>query len=218
MAEWLNAWAAEFAAAHDDVVPTATFFPEPAAAAYVEAALRGGAHVFKAHVQVGGYDPRDLLLDGVWGALADAGVPVVVHAGHGPAPGRFTGPEPFGDVLRRHPSLTAVVAHMGWPDYDVFLGFAERYDNVHVDTTMCFVDYFGDQRGVGDALAPRLRALRDKVVLGTDFPNIPYDYAHQIEVLDRLGMGEHWLRAVLWDNGARLLGVSAAGGAGTDRA
>ena len=46
MAEWLNAWAVDFAAQHDAVLTTATFFPEPSAAAYVGQALgRGGAGV-----------------------------------------------------------------------------------------------------------------------------------------------------------------------------
>jgi len=208
MARWLNDWAAGFAAAHDDVVPTATLFPEDDCAEYVATALSGGARVFKAHVQVGGYDPRDPLLDAGWGLLADAGVPVVVHAGSGPEPGPFTGPDPFGEVLRRHPTLTAVIAHMGMPEFDEFLGFAERYDNVHVDTTMCFTDTFGSQRELGQTLAPRLVALRDKVVFGADFPNIPHPYAHQLEVLVRLDLGDDWLRSVLWHNGARLLRVA----------
>jgi len=207
MSSWLNQWAAEFAAANADVVHTATFFPEPGVASYVDDALSAGARIFKAHVQVGGYDPRDPLLDDVWGRLADAHMPVVAHVGSGPAPGAHTGPEPFAEVLRRHPDLTAVIAHMGMPEYDEFLDLAERYDNVHVDTTMCFVDTFGDQQGLGEQLAPRLAQLRDKVLLGADFPNIPHDYAHQLEVLDRLGLGDGWLRAVCWDNPARLVGV-----------
>ena len=211
MARWLNDWAAEFAAAHDDVVPTATLFPEDDTADYVADALSAGARLFKAHVQVGGYDPRDPRLDAAWGLLADAGVPVVVHCGSGPEPGAFTGPGPFGEVLRRHPRLTAVIAHMGMPEFDEFLGFAEQYDNVHVDTTMCFTDTFGSQRELGRALAPRLAALQDKVVFGADFPNIPHPYAHQLEVLARLDLGDDWLRAVCWHNGARLLGVAAPG-------
>jgi predicted TIM-barrel fold metal-dependent hydrolase len=209
MARWLNDWAAAFAVEHDDVVATATMFPEADTGDYVAAALSGGVRVFKVHIQVGGFDPRDPLLDASWGMLADASVPVVVHAGSGPAPGTFTGPGPFGEVLRRHPRLTAVIAHMGMPEYDEFLGFAERYDNVHVDTTMCFVDSFGSQETIGRTLAPRLADLRDKVVLGTDFPNIPHPYAHQLEVLARLELGDEWLRAVCWHNGARLLGVTA---------
>ena len=208
MARWLNDWAAGFAAAHRDVVHTATFFPEDDAPHYVTEALSAGALVFKVHVQVGGFDPRDPLLDEAWGLVADAGVPVVVHVGSGPAPGAFTGPGPFGEVLRRHPGLTAVIAHMGMPEYDEFLGFAEDYDNVHVDTTMCFTDTFGNQEELGRSLAPRLAALQDKVVLGADFPNIPHPYAHQLEVLARLDLGDDWLRAVCWHNGARLLRVT----------
>jgi predicted TIM-barrel fold metal-dependent hydrolase len=55
----------------------------------------------------------------------------------------------------------------------------------------------------------RLAALRDRILLGSDFPSIPYPYAHQLEALHRLDLGEEWLRAVLWENGARLFGVAA---------
>ena len=57
MAESLNAWTADFAARTPDCLHSATFFPEPEAAVYVPAAIEAGARVFKAHVQVGGYDP-----------------------------------------------------------------------------------------------------------------------------------------------------------------
>jgi hypothetical protein len=54
-----------------------------------------GARVFKVHLQVGDFDPRDPLLDHVWGHLADAGGarrrPLRVRA----AAGRFTGVEPI---------------------------------------------------------------------------------------------------------------------------
>jgi hypothetical protein len=50
--------------------------------------------------------------------------------------------------------------------------------------------------------------VRDRVVLGTDFPNIPYRYGHQLEALRRTGLDDDWLRAVLWHNGTRLLGLA----------
>ncbi len=205
MAAWLNAWAADFAGAHPDVLHTATFFPEEDAAAYVDAALERGARVFKSHVQVGAYDPRDPLLDGVWGRLADAGTPVVVHCGSGPAPGAFTGPGPFGEVLRRHPRLAAVIAHMGMPEYAEFLALAAAHDRVHLDTTMAFTDFAEARAPFPDALRGALVDLQDRVLLGTDFPNTPYPYAHQLASLVRLDLGDDWLRAVLHDNAARLL-------------
>jgi uncharacterized protein len=227
MAESLNDWCRDFArdqrrAGHDDVVPSMTFFPEPGVTGYVDRALREGARIVKLHVQVGAFDPRDALLDGTWGLLADAGVPVVVHTGSGPMPGPFTGPGPFGGVLARHPTLAAVVAHLGMPEYDAFLDLVEKYPNVHLDTTMAFVDFWDGveaQTRLARSLAARLDAARDRVVLGTDFPNIPYRYGHQLEALRRTGLDDDWLRAVLWDNGARLLGLPAGdpGNGGWDR-
>ena len=208
MARWLNGWARDFADRHADVVPTGTFFAEESAAVDVADALAAGARIFKSHVQVGGYDPRDPLLDAVWGQLAEAGVPVVVHCGSGPAPGAFTGPEIFGEVLRRHPGLVAVIAHMGMPEYDGFLALAREHPLVHLDTTMAFTDFIQARMPFPPALRPVLLELGDRVVLGSDFPNTPYPYSHQLEALARLGLGEDWLRGVLHHNGARLLAPS----------
>jgi len=207
MSAWLNTWAADFAAQHDDVLHTMTFYPEPGVLDYVTEALSAGAQLAKVHVQVGAYDPRDPLLDEVWGILADAGVPVVTHCGSGPTAGPFTGPGPFGEVLARHPSLTAVIAHMGMPEYDDFLRLAETYPRVHLDTTMVFTDFSERSRPYPRALLPRLVAVGDRVLLGTDFPNTPYPYSHQLEALQRLELGDAWVRAVLHGNGARLLGL-----------
>ncbi len=218
MAESLNDWARDLARderarGYRDLVHSATFHAEDGAAAYVERALREGARIFKVHVQVGGFDPRDPRLDPVWAMLADVGVPAVVHTGSGPHAGAFTGPGPFGEVMARHPSLTAVIAHFGMPEYDAFLDLAERYPRLHLDTTMVFVDHFDGEQGataLARRLAPRLAALQDRIVLGTDFPNIPYAYAHQLAALTRTGLDDEWLRGVVWRNGARLLGLDPA--------
>lgn len=212
MAQWLNGWAGEFAAAHPDVLRTATFFPEPAAPSYVEQAIEAGAQVFKAHVQVGGYDPRDPLLTPVWGHLEDCGLPVVVHCGNGPAPGRYTGPELFGEVLAAHPRLVAVIAHMGLPDYADFLALAHRYPRVHLDTTMAFTAWTERTAPFPPHLTGSLVALGDRIVLGSDFPNMPYPYADQLAGLVQLELGADWLRGVLHDNAAGLLGLSRPAG------
>jgi uncharacterized protein len=206
MAAWLNSWAADFAAQHDDVLSTMTFFPEPGVLDYVTEGLAAGVQAVKVHVQVGDFDPREPVLDEVWGVLADAGVPVITHCGSGPAPGRFTGPGPFGEVLRRHPGLTAVIAHLGMPEYAEFLDLAARHPRVHLDTTMAFTDFAEARRPFPPQLRPRLVELQDRVLLGSDFPNTPYPYAHQVESLQRLELGDSWLRSVLHDNAARLLG------------
>lgn len=207
MAESLCEWAREFAGRTPGALSSGTFFPEPSAARYVREALEAGTRVFKAHVQVGGYDPRDVLLADVWGMLADAGAPVVVHSGNGPRPGPYTGPGPFGEVLAAHPQLSAVIAHCGSPDYAAHLDLVERYPNVYVDTTMVGTGHVPDLPPLDARVLRRLGAVPDRVLLGTDFPNIPYPYAEQLAALEGFDLGVDWLRAVCWHNGARLLGL-----------
>jgi hypothetical protein len=210
MAAWLNAWAREFASNTPECLPCGTFFAEPSAPRYVREALDAGTRVFKVHVQVGGFDPRDAVLDEVWGLLAEAGTPVVVHCGSGPVPGAHTGPGPFAAVLAAHPRLTAVIAHAGMPEYHEHCDLVERYPNVHLDTTMVGTDFTNRFSPVPADVLARFGALGDRIVLGTDFPNIPYAYGQQLRALERFDLGEDWLRAVCWDNGARLLHLDAA--------
>ncbi|MGB8942126.1 MAG: amidohydrolase family protein [Streptomyces sp.] len=207
MAEWLNGWAVDFARRTDGCLHTATFFPEPGVEAYVRDAVDSGARIFKSHVQVGGYDPNDPALTPVWGLLAEAGIPVVVHCGSGPAPGKHTGPEPIGRLLASHPRLRLVVAHMGMPEYADFLDIAERYGEVRLDTTLMFTDFSEGLAPFPRAELPRLADLGDRILLGSDFPNIPYAYVHQLHALERLGLGDDWLRAVCHGNAAGLFGL-----------
>ena len=207
IAGFMNDWTLDFAARTPDALRSATFYPEPEAATYVPQLIADGVEVFKVHVQVGDFAPNDPLLEPVWGALAESGTPVVLHAGSGPAPGKHTGPDGVTDVLSRHPDLALVIAHLGMPEIAEFLDLAASHDNVRLDTTMAFVDFWAQP--VPDGVVPRLRDLQDKILFGTDFPNIPYEYAHQVEVLQRLDLGDDWMRSVLWHNGAELFGLSA---------
>lgn len=204
MAAWLNSWAAGFARRVPDCLHTATFYPEEGAEGYVREAVEAGARVFKAHVQVGAYDPNDPLLEPVWGLLAEAGVPIVIHCGSGPAPGRFTGPGPIAALLARHPRLRLIVAHMGMPEYAEFLTLAGTYPEVRLDTTMAFTDFSERTSPFPVAERGRLLELGDRILLGTDFPNIPYPYVHQLQALERLELGDDWLRAVCHGNAHAL--------------
>jgi uncharacterized protein len=124
--------------------------------------------------------------------------------------GRFTGPAPIARLLARHPALRLVVAHLGMPEYGEFLTLAERHPGVLLDTTMAFTSFIDDAGApFPPGELPRLRDLGDRVLLGTDFPNIPYSYADALEALERTGLGADWLRAVSRDNAAALFEIRA---------
>jgi len=147
-----------------------------------------------------------------WGLLAEAGVPVVVHCGHGPRRGAHTGLDVFAEVLRAHPRLRAVIAHAGLPDFDSALGLLVAHLPSVIDTTMVGTPFTEAFAPLPRDWAPRLADVADRVVFGSDFPNIPYAYAEQVRAVagwaaadDRLG--EPFLRSVLHHAPARLLGL-----------
>jgi len=214
MAPALTEWALDFGHRTPGAVPTAALYPEPSDG-YLAAALDAGARCVKAHVQVGEYDPRDPLLDGAWGLLAEAGVPAVVHCGHGPIPGTYTGLEVFAGVLRRHPALTVVLAHAGMPEFEVALRLVAEYPRVYLDTTMVGVPFTEAFSPVPPDWPSRLAAHADRVVFGSDFPNIPYPYATQLAAVcgwasAHPALGARFVRDVVLHTPARLLGLSPA--------
>lgn len=211
MAAWLNQWAREFGRNTPDCLATATFYPEEQAVRYVAQAIDEGTQIFKVHIQVGAYDPNDPLLDEVWGLIEDAAVPVVIHCGSGPAPGEYTGPAPVEKLLARHPRLVLIVAHMGMPEYSEFLGLAEKYDSVRLDTTMAFTPFAEAMTPFPVADRGRLYAMGERILFGSDFPNIPYGYADALRhTMDLPGIDDTWRRNVLHDNAARLFGLDGA--------
>jgi predicted TIM-barrel fold metal-dependent hydrolase len=206
----LNAWTLDFAARTPGCVASGTFYPEPGVNRYTRTALDAGAHIFEVHFEAGDFSPAHALLDAVWAVLAEAGIPVVVHGGSGQLGSVHTGPDPFSAVLRRHPRLTAIVTHVGAPEYVGFLELAEKYERVCLDTSMGFIKLFEQQNPAHRAQLPRLRdlGLAGKVLLGTDFPNLSHSYAEQLAGLAELDLGDDWLRAVCWYNAANLLQLS----------
>lgn len=212
VAAYLNEWAAAFAAEVPECLRSATFYPEPGVADQVGALVEDGVEVLKLHTQVGEFRLDDPLLDAVWDLLEAAGTPIVLHVGSGPIGNQFTGPEHLARLLAAHPRLRVIVAHLGAPEYAEFLALAERYDETRLDTTMVFTDFFDEEGPFPAELLPRVAALGDRILLGSDFPTIPYPYLHQLESLQRLhdrhpGLDEDWLRRVCWHNAVGLFGA-----------
>ena len=142
MAAWLNDWSAEFAAAHPQVLQSATFYPEPEAPFYVAEALERGARIFKVHVQVGRLRPAarscSTRCGPGWRRPARRWSSTAARAR---CAGEHTGPAPVTGLLERYPRLQLVIAHLGMPEYRDFLELAERYERVHLDTTMFATDF-----------------------------------------------------------------------------
>jgi predicted TIM-barrel fold metal-dependent hydrolase len=104
---------------------------------------------------------------------------------------------------------------MGMPEYAEFLDICEHAADVRLDTTMAFTAFIDETMPFPPSQLPRLRQLGDRILFGSDFPNIPYGYADAMRSITRVpGIDDEWLRKVFYENAAALFSPT---GAATDR-
>ena len=210
VAPWLNEHTLALAARHPQVVPTFTLYPEAQAPEYVAAALAAGGQCVKVHLQVGKFHLTDPLLDEAWSLLERARTPIVLHLAavdDGSGGHEFCGPTALWRLLERHPDLRPVVAHLGAPDAarELF-DRAGELPELRFDTAMAVVPTV--QIWTPPAwLVDRLGEFPDRILFGSDYPTIPVPVADQVAALSAFGLGDDWMRAVLWENSAGLFGA-----------
>ena len=224
MARVLNAFVAELATEQPALVPCATVLPgEDGARAILDEALGPlGLRGVKLHCHVQQMAPDDARLDEVYDAAAAHDVPVIIHAGNAPASPHYDvdvdalcTPAALDRALARHPRTTVIVPHLGaerLEDIARLLGDHERF---HLDTTMALASYLpldpihaGPDHVAAGAFFSRaaevVRAHADRILYGTDFPNIPYDWDRELGALAGLGLDAAALDAILGGNARRL--------------
>jgi predicted TIM-barrel fold metal-dependent hydrolase len=213
MAVALNHFTRELQTQHPEVVACCTVFPgEDGAEQILEETL--GSPDFsgiKIHCHVMKIAPDDPRMDAVWRASARFRKPVVIHSGLEPSLGggygvetrMVSGANRVRRALERHPDAIAIVPHLGADEYAQFEALLDDFPNLYLDTTMVIAGYF--------KYAPDLEMLRrrpDRILFGTDFPNIPYGWDRELKVVRGLGLPPADEAAILGGNAAQLFGIA----------
>jgi predicted TIM-barrel fold metal-dependent hydrolase len=175
--------------------------PELADEAFVHLGLRGA----KLHPQVGRFALDDPRLDSLYERAVEHDRILLIHAGRRPEPSEHVGARAFGRLMRRHPRLQVIVAHSGADEFDAFFDLCGIYDGVYLDTAMVFNNYLG-----GPPPMQRVLEFQDRVVYGSDFPNIPYRLETSIQSILDLHLGRALEEKLFCTNAARLLGLNRA--------
>lgn len=205
MAAELNAWLTHTARELDRYgIPLATVHPEdPDPRGDLVRALDDGAAGLKLHEDVQRLRIDDPRLDPVLAELERREAIVLVHAGHIPWSQETHGaPARIARVLERHPRLKVIVAHLGAPDTHEYLRMMPAYPTLHLDTTMALAPKSPMYHPV---TADELAQHSDRILYGTDFPNVPYAYESERAGIIALQLPANAERAILHDNAQRLL-------------
>jgi len=183
------------------VTGMAAVFPgEENAREILREAFGQGLMGVKLHAHVQCFDMNAQEMDVIYDVCESEQKPMVMHVGREPKsvayrcdPYEICSAEKLEKVLRNFPRLRICVPHLGFDEIGVYRNLIEKYDNLWLDTTMILADYFPICEAV------ELNTYRaDRVMYGSDFPNIPYAWDRELKRLKDSGLS---LEKLEWISG-----------------
>jgi predicted TIM-barrel fold metal-dependent hydrolase len=211
LARPFNEFMAELCRTRPGVTGVATVLPgEEGARQILEDAFAAGLKGVKIHCHVQCFGPDAAEMHEVYAACVKAGLPLVMHAGREPAspayrcdPYAICSADRVERVLKDYPALRLCVPHLGADEFDAYERLVTRYDNLWLDTTMAAAEYFPVAVPV-----QLIRARADRVLYGTDFPNLPYAWDRELTKLCALKLPDDDLASLLGGNARALFGLA----------
>ncbi len=192
----------------------ATVFPgEKDAVRILREAFDSGLIGVKLHAHVQCFDMNSDEMNPVYELCQSHGKPLVMHVGREPKseeyrcdPYRICGADKLERVLIDFPKLKVCVPHLGFDEIDEYRKLIGKYDSLWLDTTMVLSGYFPAPEKI-DLKTYRL----ERVMYGSDFPNIPYAWDRELKWLSRSGLCPDDLEWVLNRSAALFFNLPQAG-------
>jgi len=182
------------------VTGIATVFPgEKNVEDILKEAFDYGLMGLKLHAHVQCFDMNAKEMDIIYDLCESEKKPIVMHVGREPKstvyrcdPYKICSAQKLEKVLQNFPKLNICVPHLGFDEISAYRKLIEKYDNLWLDTTMVLTDYFP----IEDTI--ELNNFRlDRIMYGSDFPNIPYAWDRELKWLKTSGLPHDGLEWVL---------------------
>ena len=184
---------------HHRVTGMATVFPgEDKAEKILQEAFDLGLGGLKLHAHVQCFDMNSDHMNRLYECCRINKKPVVMHVGREPKseayscdPYQLCSAEKLEQVLKDFPDLKICVPHLGFDEVSAYRKLIEKYENLWLDTTMAITDYFSIEKKID---LSHYRA--DRVMYGSDFPNIPYAWDRELKELQTVDIPEDALEKI----------------------
>ena len=185
------------------VTGMATVFPgEDDAENILQKAFEAGLGGLKLHAHVQCFDMSAEYMHPLYQCCQVNNKPIVMHVGREPKstayscdPYQLCKAERLKDILKDFPKLKICVPHLGFDEISTYKEMIEKYDNLWLDTTMAIADYFAMEEKI--ALG---QYRSDRIMYGSDFPNIPYAWDREIKVLKAAEITDKALEQICYKN------------------
>ena len=168
------------------VTGMATVFPgEENAENILQEAFDSGLRCLKLHAHVQCFDMNSKHMYRLYECCRINKKPIVMHIGREPKstayrcdPYELCSAEKLEILLKDFPDLKICVPHLGFDETAAYRKMVEKYDNLWLDSTMVITDYFQLEEKIDLG-----RYRSDRIMYGSDFPNIPYAWDRELKVL-----------------------------------
>lgn len=195
------------------VTGMATVFPgEENAGTILQEAFDSGLGGLKLHAHVQCFDINADSTERLFDVCQSNDKPVVIHIGKEPKspayrcdPHKICSADKLERALKNFPHLNICVPHLGFSETCEYKLLIEKYDHLWLDTTMALTDYFHIENRID------LKAYRiDRIMYGSDFPNIPYAWDRELKWLRNANFPETDLEMILNKNAVEFFGLDVS--------
>jgi len=196
------------------VTGIATVFPGEADADLIlRDAFDHGLKGVKLHSHIQCLDLSSKDMNAVFELCESERKPLVIHAGREPKspayrcdPYDICSAKKIERVLKDFPNLKICVPHLGFDEISDYRRLVETYDNLWLDTAMVLTDYFPITHHC------KLEDFRmDRILYGSDFPNIPYAWDRELKWLKASGISNKNLEMILNKNATAFFEIEHHG-------
>jgi hypothetical protein len=192
------------------VTGLATVFPgEYNSVEILQEAFDSGLGGLKLHAHVQCFDMNCDHMNRLYDCCRINKKPIVMHVGREPKslayncdPYQLCNAKNLEQIITDFPDLKICVPHLGFDEVKAYRKLIEKYDNLWLDTTMVITDYFMIKDKIN------LSHYRpDRIMYGSDFPNIPYAWDRELKVLKRADISYDVMEKISHKNAIDFFGL-----------
>jgi predicted TIM-barrel fold metal-dependent hydrolase len=216
----LNDWTSHFCKAQErkgKAVPVGTIHPDDQNK--TEEMIRifkdYGFAGIKLQLMVTDFHIWDSRMEPVYEKILEFNRILIVHIGTGPTysnynPGKsiecpYVGIKHLKQFLNSYPNIKIIVPHLGAAEYEEMWGLIHDFPNLYFDTAMIgVINNPAFEDGLSSIKNESLYEISDRILFGSDFPNIPYDYNYSIQGWLKREMNTAFYEKLFFRNAEKL--------------
>lgn len=212
IAEQINEWTHQFCKQYREAIAFGCVWPgddnklEYVQKIFDEYKFQG----IKLQILVQDFYPYDERMFEIYNLVLDRGKWINMHCGTAPYSNKFVGFKHFIKMIEKFPDLNIIVAHFGAYEYEKFFKLIDKHENLYLDTAMVYNPSNLFEKWKRDIKYPDtdlIISYQDRILYGSDFPNIPYDYEISTKGLLDLDLDRDIYHKIFSENARRIFKI-----------